>query len=558
MNVNIKEVDTKFDMSICKVNKEVVGTVIEDYLTTVNRSINDMDTLEFKIPKSILHQYTFKNIINPIYYEIKEERLILLNDKEYFVIKEKNKEVNSISFKAYSLEYRLSKIDINLEDVGICLNIEDKENNIINLNSYMYNETGWHFGVIDDTVRYFKDKSDKNIDKMRWIQSTSKRWYDFLINDVSTMFGCIVVFDTFNKLVNLYDINTEGEEVQVYLSYDNYIKELNNNDTSNEIVTRLYLTGNEEMDIIGATVTGYPYIENYSYYIDNEEMSKELIVALNKYHRIVEIRDVEWHELINVKNTKQKLLDNKEIELLTIYSEIKGYNGQIDAYESIIQTEKDPIIVSNTEKNKAISISELTKRNDRRVILEQENKVLYNEIKALKDSINNLNILCKRETATDENGHLIFNVKLLDELKEYVSCDTYNNDSFLDVNDLIKAGIRELNLKCKPTSSYKLDIVNFTKRIISDPFRKQLNIKLSLGNIIALENNDKEILQYLVGFTLNRKESNQLELDISDRKVRNDNTRTIGDYLTDAKRSMNDINRKQYLLNKAKYKKLNS
>ena len=39
--------------------------------------------------------------------------------------------------------------------------------------------------------------------------------------------------------------------------------------------------------------------------------------------------------------------------------------------------------------------------------------------------------------ATDENGNLLFTEDTLNELKEFVYCETYSNDSFLDVKDLI-------------------------------------------------------------------------------------------------------------------------
>lgn len=560
-SINIKNIDRKFNMELCKVNKEVVGTILVDYLETIERSINGIDTLELKIPKTIIDSNTFKKIRNPIYNESRDERLILLNGNEYFVIKEdkSSKTSNSKTIKAHSLEYRLGKIDIDIEDVGIYLMIEDKESNIINLHDYMYNETGWKFGYIDDSVRYNIDKDGKKIDKMRYMQSISKRWYEFLTKDIVECFGCIVVFDTFNKLVNLYDINTQGEEVQIHLSYDNYLKDLNTENSSNDIVTRLTLVGNEEMDIISATPSGYKYVENYSYYIDNEEMSKELIFALNKYEEMVAIRTVEWNRLASLKQEKMDLSLRKKTDLFTIYGEIKGYTGQINAYQSVIDAKKDQIIVANAEKDKAIAIAEKTKLDDKAVILKEEIKILDRDVALLQQSILEINKLCKREGATDENGKLIFNVKLLDELKDYVSCDTYTNDSFLDVKDLIKAGKRDLSFKCKPISTYSLDVVNFTKRIIDNGFRKHWNGELSLGNIISLIDEDKEeeILQYFVGYTLKPNEPNGLTIDISDKKNKEDYTRAISDSLAYARRSVKDIARKKYLLNKTKYNRLN-
>ncbi|MFN1845583.1 phage tail protein [Clostridioides difficile] len=100
-------------------------------------------------------------------------------------------------------------------------------------------------------------------------------------------FNCVIEFDTFNKLINLYNIDSFGDEIKITLTEDNYIKSIERTLNTNDIVTRLKLQGNEEMDIIDATETGYPYIENYSYFIENKEMSPELMKAINVYEEIV-------------------------------------------------------------------------------------------------------------------------------------------------------------------------------------------------------------------------------------------------------------------------------
>ena len=302
------------------------------------------------------------------------------------------------------------------------------------------------------------------------------------------------------------------------------------------------------MDIIGATVTGYPYIENFSYFIENEEMSKELMNALDIYSKRVAEHNITWKQLVSEKTSKSTILRDKQYTLYGIYEEIRALNSMVKVYES-----------KNDEENKAICISKITELNDKKVILENEIKTLEDEIIALQSSINEINILCKKETATDYDGYLIFNEILLNELKEFVYCDTYSNDSFLNVEDLIEAGERELSLKCKPTENYNLGIVDFTKRIIDDKFRKHWNGTLSLGNIIILydEELDKEVILFFTGYTLRPNDNEGLELTISNKKIREDSTRTIADYLQDAKRSYQMVNSKMYLLNKQKYNRMN-
>ena len=549
-SINIKKLNNNFNITLCKVNRDVIGYIPVEWMDSISRSINDIDEVEFTIPSHIMDRLTFKRIKNPLYDMVKDERLICLNDEEYFVIKEDEYSfsTNQKTIKAYSLEYKLSKIDIKVEDVGFYLIGSEEDNDIYSLSDYMKQETGWSIGYVDDSIRYYTDSEGIQHETLRWQESVNKRWYDFLTQDIAEGFGCVCVFDTKNKLVNLYDVKTIGEEIQIYLSNDNYIKDLKRTYSSSDIVTRLFLEGSEEMDIIGATVTGYPYIENFSYFIENEEMSKELMNALDIYSKRVAEHNITWKQLVSEKTSKSTILRDKQYTLYGIYEEIRALNSMVKVYES-----------KNDEENKAICISKITELNDKKVILENEIKTLEDEIIALQSSINEINILCKKETATDYDGYLIFNEILLNELKEFVYCDTYSNDSFLNVEDLIEAGERELSLKCKPTENYNLGIVDFTKRIIDDKFRKHWNGTLSLGNIIILydEELDKEVMLFFTGYTLRPNDNEGLELTISNKKIREDNTRTIADYLQDAKRSYQMVNSKMYLLNKQKYNRMN-
>ena len=180
------------------------------------------------------------------------------------------------------------------------------------------------------------------------------------------------------------------------------------------------------------------------------------------------------------------------------------------------------------------------------------------DIDNLELEIHRINILCKRETATDEHGNLIFNDILLDELKDFVYYDTYTNDSFLKVEDLISAGERELSFKCIPTYSYKIDVANFLKRVYMHPDRQAWRGQIGLGDIISIYNNStgKEDLIYFVGYTQDIKSDN-LSIELSNKKLKNNNFRNIADLLGAAKRSMETISSKRYLWNKQKYNRIN-
>lgn len=535
-------------MELCRVNRRVICSIPLKSLLSINRSINDIDTIELSIDKYI-YDGKMKKILNPLWDEIKDERLICLNNQEYFVIKT-NEFRNSESKKsvtAYSLEYKLGKIDISFEDIAFSLMVGDDE--VYNLNQYMKDETGWKFGHIDDSVRYDISGEEK-IDKLRFFSSVDTRWYNFLTEDISEAFNCSVHFDTLNKTVNLYDVNTVAENVQIYLSNDNYIRDIKRTSSTANIVTRMNIVGSEEMDIIGAVVTGYPYIEDYSYFMNNGEMSDELISDIIKYNEMVSIRQPIWEELVETKYEKMDENTRKKNELYAIYEEIRALKSIKEVYAS-----KGDIA------NEVLVMAQITEKQDRQIILETEIKSLEEEITALEDSIENINILCKRETATDENGNLIFTEETLDELKEFIYCDTYSNDSFLDVKDLIKAGGRELSLLCYPTIDYTLDVKNFMSRIMEKSFRLQWQGDIGLGDVVILCDEDlgEEVFLFLTDYTQkpNEDENNSLDITLSNKKFKDKNIRTIADKLKEGSLAMRNIKRKSYVFNNVKYNRIN-
>ena len=426
---------------------------------------------------------------------------------------------------------------------------ENQDNGIYSLNDHMKNETGWKFGHIDDTVRYDIDDKGNKVEKVRIQTSVNKRWYDSIENDVCESYICIATYDTDKKEINLYDIKTVGENIQLYLSNDNYIKSLSRTISSEDIVTRLTLVGSEEMDIIGATATGYPYLEDYSYFIDNGEMSDELINHLNKYYEMVEIRSVIWEDLVKRKQDKQEILIRKKTDLYVLYDEIRALKGIKEAYSS-----------NGDTANEALVMVQISEKIDAQTILEVEIKHLEEDIENLTSSILEITILSKKETATDKNGNLIFTEETLNELKEFIYCETYTNDSFLDVKDLLKAGKRELSLKSYPTTDYDIDVVNFINRIMDNNFRLHWKGDLGLGDIIILydEDLDEEVFLYVTDYTQSPNLGDEgLSITLSNKKYKDKNLRTIADKLKEGSLAMRTIQKKSYILNEAKYNRLN-
>ncbi|MDU6996598.1 MAG: hypothetical protein E6356_17215 [Terrisporobacter othiniensis] len=592
MGVIINEIKDSYRILLHKVNEEPIGELLFSTLISIKNSMNEVGQIELTVNKYYISQIgKVKKKYLP-YDDIKNERMISL-DGAFYVIKDiKEDTKNDVkTITAYSKEKKLEKISISIEDLGFYLQGSDEENNIYSLDDYMYEETGWRFGHIDDIVKYNEFSEHLLIDeisyeeslgslsvdgsydstagnlqlnvqnktpKMRWQESVNTSWLDYLSKTISTQFDCYVHFDNKNQLVDLYDMSSFGENLNLALSYDNYIKSLEKSSSSSDLVTKLVLIGNEEECVIeDYTVTGTNYIEDYSYYINNEEMSQKLINALNKYNEMTSQRSVTWKTLRENKIQLESDLTNKKNEELNKLSMIKVLKENYSFYSGKMGTDED---VNGTYTQLAAETA------DQIQTYENQSKDLYNAIQDLElqidlveKSIANINILCQKKTSTDENGDLIFGTddRLLNELKKFISSETFSDDSYYDAEEMIMSGEKKLDILSKPTRTWDIDVEDFTRRLVSNNFRQQWRGVLGLGDIIYLLNRDgSEEFIYFVGYEKNYR-SKSLSLTLSDKKESEEVVRYMNDWLKTFKANDKLLKRNGRILNIVKSNRIN-
>lgn len=546
----IKELKDKYTLILRKMNGQAMGIIFYQDITSISKGIQKISELTFTVSK----HYGLNNEVNPLYDELKNERLIDLDDIETYVIKNV-KETNDATkvITAYSREKKLCRSKVEFED--ICLTLKTKDVDVYDcytLDELLYEDTGWKLGYISDRVLYSTnetlldilngEKSEiTNIEKLRYQESVSTNWYDYIMEDISAQFECYPIFDSYNKLVNLYDESELGENLELLLSYDNYLKSNEKTTDTEEIVTRLTLIGNEDLTIVNCNPTGLKYIEDFSYYIENKEMSDELILAFERYEIVKNRIAKEWEQKMLERAEKNEEFEKKQKSLLMVYS--------------MIQSLETAINMAEDGQYKAMLSEQLQQQKDERVLLEDRGvNILYEEIRALSEEITELNFACRKENAEDDKGK-IFTTELLDELKEFIYQDTYSNDNIISDKDLIKMGMVKLSELSQPTKSWSIDSVNFVERLIDNGFRNQWQGQLGLGDMILLKGDNEVEAIYLVGYTQNFKDKT-LELELSNKKANNEFSLSIGERLTQAKEAYENTMRNKYLLNSIRLKRL--
>ena len=544
MEINIKSINKIESLVLCRLSRVPIMEMPTTSIVSIERTIDDIDNLTLKVNKHFTSQDGLKTILNPAYDEIKPKRYLLLNDSEYFIIEDVkiNKLSGYLEVTAKSGEQILSRRPLDMEDFGVQIIDDDIDNGIYSLNTLL-EEVGWHLNFIDESLIYNEDGTPS----MRWQESVNTSYMEFVKNDLAEQFNFLPVFNTANRSVDLLDLNHLGEEIKICLSKDNYIKSKTKTNNAEELITLLKLRGNEELNVGAYIVGGYDFLMDFSYFKEIREMSDGLIRALDLYDRMVEIRTPIWQGLVDEKVKKESELSIKKSQWQMSISTIDCYKRLIDQY--IL---KEFVVEENETRVK------LSQEMDNELILRLGIEDLIEEILLLEESIENINLLCRFETCTDENGELIFTEDLLMELQEFIFVDIYSDDSFVSATDLIEKGRNELSERCRPTIQVDIDSINFLNRLIDNGQHLKWNGTLQFGDIVVLidEDTEEEEYFYFLGYSIDY-HSNTLNLKISNKKSTRENTKTINQYLKDVKKTKELLVRNKYLFNKTKQNRLN-
>lgn len=543
MRIDVRSIKQLESLVLCKLSKAVIGELPITNVVSIERLLDETDRMVLKVEKYYVNQDGKQRIKNPLYDEIKPKRYLLLNDEEYFIIEsiKESKLTGTKEVTAVSGEQVITNRVIMMDDFGVQIFEDDIENNVYSLKSLL-KELNWELSEADDSLVYNEDGSPK----LRWQESVSSTWADFMVQ-LAGQFNFIPIYDTLNRKVSLLDIDKMGEEIKICLCKDNYMRSKEKTKNAEDLITLLKLKGSDELDIASHILGGYDFLMDFSYFKEINEMTDELISHLDKYDEMIKIRTPQWQSLVAEKLEKETQLGLLRTRWQMSISTIDCYKGLINRYVL-----KDMVVEENETRVK------LSEELDKELLMRLEIEELIEEITLLDESIANINLLCRFETCTDENGNLVFNENTLNELLEFIFVDIYQDDSFVNADDLIEKGKSILTERCRPTVQVEVSSINFLGRIVDNNFRLKWNGTLSFGDLIILidEDTGEEELYYFLGYTIDY-HSNHLDLRISNKKTLRDYTKTINQYLKDVKNHNTIITNNNNVLNQVKQNRLN-
>lgn len=121
--------------------------------------------------------------------------------------------------------------------------------------------------------------------KCRTFKESVTYGYDWIVNDVEEAFEVVILFDLMYKTIHVMTPNEVAQRVNVIYTFNNFMKSVDINEASEDIVTVLNCNG-DNCDITAVNPTGTNYICDFSYYMDKTNyrwMSSALITKLEQW-----------------------------------------------------------------------------------------------------------------------------------------------------------------------------------------------------------------------------------------------------------------------------------
>ncbi len=222
---------------------------------------------------------------NPLYDQISQGQFVEVISYGRFVITScettsdgtlhETKRCSAISKEVLLGQKYLERFTVNMgttesiDNVSF-YNMQDPQHSLLHL--VLDKCPDWDIGHVDTSL----------ITLHRCFEESRTDVYSFLTDAVAAAFQCVFLFDSYNNRINIYSEDTVGTDTDIYVTYQNLLKNTSISSSLDDIKTCLTVTGADDLSIREVNM-GYDRIYMLDYFATTEYMSYDLYNAYNAW-----------------------------------------------------------------------------------------------------------------------------------------------------------------------------------------------------------------------------------------------------------------------------------
>ncbi|MGM9608347.1 MAG: tail fiber domain-containing protein [Oscillospiraceae bacterium] len=287
----------------------VIGPVGHYFGLEMELKFNEMSEVKFNYPKYVEGKAT------PLFNDLVPGKMLQIDPFGIFIIGKVEEEQEGMrcvrEVTAYSREYEFAgKQVVFAAGTYNFWNPADVENTVMGmLLSYTRN---WKMGSVSPSL----------IGRYRTFDDTDVKALDFMLDTLQETYGCVFVFDTYNRIINVIDAEEDTVMVPVYVSSQNLMKEATVSTSSDNIITKLYVCGSDGVSIRNVNPTGDNYIYNLDYYISIGDLPDDLAAKWVTWQNEIFVKQPLYTSLVALRNSDQSRLVVEKAKLVDLQNEL--------------------------------------------------------------------------------------------------------------------------------------------------------------------------------------------------------------------------------------------
>jgi hypothetical protein len=502
----------------------------------------DISTLSFDIPYNVEDTETHLFVKNDYYELLQVGMIIRLNNDRKFVIvdawdNEGESDIKNITALSLENQYTTRRITLDSLTRELYSDTEGSPEGILNI--IEKNFPLFKVGYVDPACRY-ETINGGSVKKYRFFDVFRKPLYEFIRTDLQQAFNIIVYYDTINRVFNVYDRDTFGEDTGIYISKENYAKYVKRQIVGDNIVTRLSVSGNkvtpngtENIFISGVNLLGGDYVENFDFYKINGQMDEILINALDRYDLLLAEKNIEYQNLKTILTGYNATLVTRQAELTQLEEELDALIYTQMGYAQAGNNTQLPTATANVNNKK----SQISTKNAQITSVQSQINGVLNQIEDIAEAI-------QRQNARDiDTNELIFTEDDLIELENFIHEEDWSSDYFDNEQSLYNGAIEKLADWSEPPIEFDISLVDLLSCAeLQDDWE---NI-LTIGNYITvhMSNLNLDYNMKIVSYSY-EPDSNNFSMTFSNKNKKIDNIRDSNAINNNAVESGKSVNRKK-------------
>lgn len=311
---------------------ETLGILYDSFDISTDIKYNELSSASFSYPD-----------MGRFYDEIVQDRVVEIRPYGVFIVADTDVEyqdgrvVKTVSL--YSREYELAGRKLQL-GAGTYRLYSPTDNTETLMGMIKEKTRLWSIGSVPSSLwNIYRTFDDIDVEIL-----------DFLYNNIQESYGCIVEFDTFDRIINIKDANADTVMLPIYMSKDNLVKRINIRTAADSMANRISVYGADGVTIRDVNPTGTNEIIDLGYAISIGDIPDALVSKYISWKNAIIANQDYYSSVVALRNATYSRYLTENAKLTDLKGELTTLENTRATTLKMLNTTNDPTTITEMEE----------------------------------------------------------------------------------------------------------------------------------------------------------------------------------------------------------------